>query len=39
MEDISEEHVSLFDQIKKDKRPFLEMEVTSLIECDPPILT
>ena len=39
MEDLAEDHVSIYDQIKKDKRPFLEMEVTSLVEGANPVFT
>ena len=31
--------LQLHEIVKKDKKPFLEMDVTSLVEADPPILT
>jgi len=39
MDDIHDDPVSLYEQVKKDKRPFIEMEVTALVQADPPFLT
>ena len=39
MDETHDEHINLYEQIKKEKRPFIEMEVTSLVQMDPPLLT
>ena len=39
MEDGHDDQVTLYEQLKKDKRPFIEMEVTALVQADPPFLT
>ena len=38
MEEYSETS-NLYDQLKTDKRPFVEMDITSLVECENPMFT
>ena len=38
MEDI-EENVSVYEQVKKDKRPTVEMDITSLVDCPEPLFS
>ena len=36
MEDMVEDNMSLYEQVKKDKRPMVEMDITSLVDCSEP---
>ena len=39
MEEMSEENVSLYEQVKKDKRPMVEMDITNLVNCSEPLFS